>query len=249
MKYNIDGRFTLSIFTENLEAANDKEAETKFKELVTAALNKGGLDVDWMETLDINKEDVPGHSGKVNNALYASGYGVKVAKNPELILKGYPSVGTKEFGEIALYECELNNGHNIVVLLKGNDIYLPCNPKSFFLIQLGGDSSFIDGEELLFDTPEAIFKCYWLKDNNVFALKTDGNFLCVYDQKAEYTPILGKRLASVKEKIDDDVCLVSSSAYELHLCSATDENVEYNAYFNDVHDEAPNSITMNKRIL
>lgn len=249
MKYNIDGRFTFSVFAENMEAANDKEAETKFKELITAALNKGGLDVDWMETLDINKESLPDHSEKANNALYNSGYGLKVKSLPKRIGMGLTKIGGKEMGNVELYKAHMKNDKDMVFMLYGGEIYLPCNPKSFFLMQLGCDSSFIDGEELLFDTLDSIFKCYWMKENDVYVLTKNGDFLAIYNSKTNYNPTLGKRLAIVKSKIDDDVCLISSSATELNLCSVTDENVIYNADFNDAHDEAPNSITMTKRIL
>lgn len=239
MKYNIDGRFTFSVFAENMEAANDKEAETKFKELVTAALNKGGLDVDWMETLDINKEGLPDHSEKINNALYNSGYGLKVKSSPKRIDMGLTKIGGEEMGSVELYKAHMKNDKDIVFLLYGGEIYLPCNPMNYFLIQ---DTTTVQNIN-------DIFKVYWLKSNDVYILTDEGHFALIYNSKNNYNPVLGQRLAKVRAKVKDSVYLLSSNARELNLASATDENVAYDADFYNAHDVEPYCVTMTKRIV
>lgn len=243
MKYNIDGRFTFSVFAENMEAANDKEAETKFKELVTAALNKGGLDVDWMETLDINKEGLPDHSEKINNALYNSGYGVKVVEMPKLVNKGKTDI-TDMIGEIEFWRCKLNNDKTIVVLVHGDKVYLPCNPFNYFLVC---DSDCCEATKI--KRPNDIFRYYWLDKNDVYTISQDGTFICIYNSESNYNPTIGQRLANVRAKIDEDVYVIHSTAYELNLGVVDDENAAYDAIFEGSNDINPSSITLTKRIL
>ena len=243
MNYNIDGRFTLSIFTENMKATNDKDAEKKFKQLITDALKNGGLDIDWMETLDIQKEELRDYSVQVNKALYNSGYGVKVTEMPKLVNRGHTDI-TDMIGEIEFWRCKLDNNKTIVVLIHGGKVFLPCNPSNFFLVF---DSDCCEATKI--KHPNDVFRYYWLDNNDAYTLSKNGFFMCIYNSESGYNPIIGQRLANVRKKIDKDVYVISSAPYELNLGLVDDVNVVYDVFFDEDDDTIPSSITMTKRIL
>lgn len=245
MNYNMDGRFVMSLYIENYH--NDlksKDPKELFMEKIKSALAKNGIDCDWVECQNCNVEVLKDHTEAVNKSLYDSGYGVKVTEMPKRVDSGLTCIGGEMFGDVEIYRGKLDNNKEVVFLVIGDDIYLPCNPLNYFLIF---DSDCCEATKT--KNVNDIFKIYWMKNNNVYILSKDGTFYCIYNTKESCSPTLGKRLDYIKTKIDDDVYIVSSSANELNLGSAIENNVVYDAYFNDAHDEVPNSITMTKRIL
>lgn len=245
MNYNMDGRFVMSLYIENYH--NDlksKDPKALFMEKIKSSLAKEGIDCDWIECQDCNVEVLKDHTEAVNKSLHNSGYGLKVTEMPKRIDSGLTRIGGEKLGDVEIYRGKLDNNKEVVFLVIGGDIYLPCNPLNYFLIF---DSDCCEATKT--KNINDIFKIYWMKNNNVYILSEDGTFYCIHNSKEGCSPTLGKRLAYIKTKIDDDVYLLSSSATELNLGSATENNVAYDAYFNDAHDEVPNSITMTKRIL
>lgn len=245
MNYNMDGRFVMSLYIENyhndLKSKGPKEL---FMEKIKSALAKNGIGCDWIECQNYNVEVLKDHTEAVNKSLHNSGYGLKVTEMPKRIDSGLTRIGGEKLGDVEIYRGKLDNNKEVVFLVIGGDIYLPCNPLNYFLIF---DSDCCEATKT--KNINDIFKIYWMKNNNVYIPSEDGTFYCIYNSKEGCSPTLGKRLAYIKTKIDDDVYLLSSSATELNLGSATENNVAYDAYFNDADDEVPNSITMTKRIL
>lgn len=240
----MDGRFAMSLYIENYH--NDllsKEPKELFMEKIKSALAKEGIDCDWIECQDCNVEVLKDHTEAVNNALYNSGYGVKVTEKPKLVNKGRPTT-TNMLGEIEFWRCKLNNDKTIVVLVHGDKVYLPCNPLNYFLVS---DSDCCEATKI--KQPNDIFRYYWLDKNDVYTILQDGTFLCIYNSESKYNPVIGQRLANVRAKIDEDVYIINSSVHELNLASVDDENVAYDAYFNADIDVNPTNITMTKCIL
>ena len=239
----MDGRFVMSLYIENYH--NDlksKEPKELFMEKIKSSLAKEGIDCDWIECQDCKVEAIKDYKDAVNKALYNSGYGIKVTEMPKLVSKGMPTI-TAMLGEVELWRCKLNNGKDIVVFINGDNVLLPCNMDYFLLF----DSDCCDEGKI--KQPNDIFRCYWLDNNDVYAVTKDGTFMCIYNSESKYSPILGQRLVSVRAKIDDDVCVIHSSAHELNLESLNEERVAYDAYFNEANDTIPTNIIMTKRIL
>lgn len=237
-KFNVNGNIALSAYIENMEVINGDPEQT-FKDKFVAALKKGGIDIDWIEPRQIEYEEIPNYTKKLTDALYNSGYGVRATEMPICIGKGYTEIGGKDMGMVSLWKARVSNSKELVFLLINDIIYLPCNPLNYFLIQ---DSTTIQNID-------DIFKVYWLKDNDVYILNYRGRFYKIYSSRNDFSLKIWKRLAKVREKIQDSVYLVSSSPTELNLCSATEKNVAYDAYFEDSKAEEPHNITMTKRIL
>jgi hypothetical protein len=237
-KFNVNGNIVLSAYTENMEVVNGDPEQT-FKDKFVAALKKGGIDIDWLEVNNFESEELKDHSKGLNNALYDSGYGIKVVEMPTRIGKGYTNIGGEDMGEVELWKAKVSNAKELVFLIVGDSIYLPCNPMNYFLIQ---DTTTVQNIN-------DIFKVYWLKSNDVYILTDEGHFALIYNSKNNYNPVLGQRLAKVRAKVKDSVYLLSSSARELNLASATDENVAYDADFYNAHDVEPYCVTMTKRIV
>ena len=244
MNYNMDGRFVMSLYIENYH--NDlksKEPKELFMEKIKSALAKEGIDCDWMECQNYNVEVLKDHTEAVNNALNNSGYGVKVTEMPKLVNKGTSTI-TNMLGEIEFWRCKLNNDKTIVVLVHGDKVYLPCNPLNYFLVF---DSDCCEATKI--KQPNDIFRYYWLDKNDVYTISQDGTFMCIYNSESNYNPIIGQRLANVRAKIDEDVYVIHSTAYELNLGVVDDENAAYDAIFEGSNDTNPSSITLTKRIL
>lgn len=245
MNYNMDGRFVMSLYIENYH--NDlksKEPKELFMEKIKSALAKEGIDCDWIECQNYNVEIIKDHTNGLNTALYNSGYGIKAIEMPKCIDKGITAIGGEMMGEIELWRGKTHNEKEIVFLVIGGDIYLPCNPLNYFLIF---DSDCCEATKT--KSVNDVFKTYWMKDNNVYILRNDGTFFCIYNSRTKYNPTIGQRLANVRAAIDDDVYLIHSSAYELNLGSATEENLVYEADFSCGCDIEPTSIVATKRIL
>lgn len=237
-KFNVNGTIALSAYIENMEVINGDPEQT-FKDKFIAALKKGGIGIDWLEVNNFESEELEDHSKKLTDALFNSGYGVSATEMPICIGKGYTEIGGKDMGLVSLWKAKVSNAKELVFLIINGLIYLPCNPMNYFLIQ---DSTTIQNID-------DIFKVYWLKDNDVYILNYRGRFDKIYSSRNNFSAKIGQRLAKVRAKIQDSVYLVSSSPTELNLCSATEKNVAYDAYFDDSKAEEPSSITMTKRIL
>lgn len=244
MNYNMDGRFVMSLYIENYH--NDlksKDPKALFMEKIKSSLAKEGIDCDWIECQDCQVEVIKDYTEEVNKALYNSGYGVKVIEMPKLVNKGIPSI-TKMAGEVQLWRCQLNNNKNIVVLIHGGKVFLPCNPLNYFLVF---DSDCCEATKI--KQPNDVFRYYWIDNNDVYAIINDGTFMCIYNSESKYNPVIGQRLANVRAKIDDDVYVIHSTIRELNLASVNEENVAYDAYFDEDTDTMPTNITMTKLIL
>jgi hypothetical protein len=237
-KFNVNGNIALSAYIENMEVINGDPEQT-FKDKFVAALKKGGIGVDWIEPRQIDYEEIPDYTKKLTDALFNLGYGVRAIEMPICIGKGYTEIGGKDMGLVSLWKAKVSNAKELVFLLINGLIYLPCNPMNYFLIQ---DSTTIQNID-------DIFKVYWMKDSDVYILNYKGRFCKIYSSRNNFSSKIGQRLAKVREKIQDSVYIVSSSPTELNLCSATEKNVAYDAYFNDSKAEEPYNITMTKRIL
>lgn len=240
----MDGRFVMSLCIENyhndLKSKGPKEL---FMEKIKIALAKEGIDCAWIKCQDCNVEVLKDHTEAVNKALYNSGYGVKVTEMPKLVNKGKTDI-TDMIGEIEFWRCKLNNNKTIVVLVYGDKVYLPCNPLNYFLVF---DSDCCEATKI--KHPNDIFLYYWLYKNDVYTISQDGTFMCIYNSKSKYSPIIGQRLSNARAAVDDDVYVINSSAYELNLGSANENNVAYDAYFANISDVEPTSIVATKRIL
>lgn len=240
----MDGRFVMSLYIENYH--NDlksKDPKALFMEKIKSSLAKEGIDCDWIECQNCNVEVLKDHTETVNKALYNSGYGVKVTEMPKLVNKGKTDI-TDMIGEIEFWRCKLSNDKTIVVFVHGGKVYLPCNPLNYFLVF---DSDCCEATKI--KHPNDIFRYYWLDKNDVYTISQDGAFMCIYNSESKYNPIIGQRLANVRAAIDDDVYVIHSSAYELNLGSANENNVVYDANFANVSDIEPISIVATKRIL
>lgn len=237
-KFNVNGSIALCAYIENMEVINGDPEQT-FKDKFIAALKKVGVDIDWLEVNNFESEELKDHTKGLNDALHDSGYGVSAVEMPIRIGKGYTDIGGKYMGEVELWKAKVSNAKEIVFLIVGDSIYLPCNPMNYFLIQ----------DTVTVQSINDIFKVYWLKNNDVYILTDEGQFALIYNSKNKHVPILGQRLTNVMAKVKDSVYLLSSSAHELNLASAIDENVAYDAGFYNVHDVEPYCVTMTKRIV
>ena len=198
-KFNVNGSIALCAYIENMEAINGDPEQT-FKDKFIAALKKGGIDIDWLEVNNFESEELKDHTKGLNDALQDSGYGVSAVEMPIRIGKGYTDIGGKYMGEVELWKAKVSNAREIVFLIVGDSIYLPCNPMNYFLIQ----------DTVTVQNINDIFKVYWLKNNDVYILTDEGQFALIYNSKNKHIPILGQRLAKVMTKIKDSVYLLSS---------------------------------------
>ena len=238
-QFNVEGTVLANIFVNGIEANTPEEAVKIFKDKFESL----GI-VDWTDwNKDIEVSEVIDYTEKVNNALYNSGYGVKVVEMPKLVNKGKTDI-TDMIGEIEFWRCKLNNDKTIVVLVHGDKVYLPCNPLNYFLVF---DSDCCEATKI--KHPNDIFRYYWLDKNDAYTISKDGCFMCIYNSEGKYNPIIGQRLAYVRAAVDDDVYVINSTAYELNLGVVDDENAAYDAFFEGSNDTIPLSITLTKRIL
>ena len=60
-KFNVNGNIALSAYIENMEVINGDPEQT-FKDKFIAALEKGGIGIDWLESRQIEYEEIPDYS-------------------------------------------------------------------------------------------------------------------------------------------------------------------------------------------
>lgn len=238
-KFNVEGTVLANIFVNGIEANTQEEAVKIFKDKFESL----GI-VDWTDWhKDIEVSEVIDYTSQVNAALYNSGYGVKVVEMPKQVVEGTPEI-TNMIGKVEFWRCKLNNGKDIVVFIRGGKVFLPCNPLNYFLVF---DSDCCEATKI--NQPNDVFRYYWLDNNDVYTISKDGVFMCIYNSETKFNPIIGQRLSNVRKHIDDDVYVISSSAYELNLGSVSETNVAYDAYFKEYLDVVPQNIVMTKCIL
>lgn len=238
-KFNVQGTVLANIAANGIEAENKEEAIEKF----TLMVESNSL-FDWVDWHNIEASENIDYTSQVNAALYNSGYGVKVVEMPKQVVEGTPEI-TNMIGKVEFWRCKLNNGKNIVVFIRGEKVFLPCNPLNYFLVF---DSDCCDANKI--KSPNDVFCYYWLSNNDVYTIAKDGTFMCIYNTNGnKYSSIFGQRLSNVRKHIEDDVYVIRSSAYELNLGSVSETNVSYDAYFKESLDDVPQNIVMTKCIL
>lgn len=237
-KYDVGGVYTISVFGE-VEANSEEEAKKLFAKRVEKSIEVG---VDWVEEVSCDAKLLHDYTFKLEQVLSNCNYSQKAAERPKLIASGQPN---DDFNYIELYSAKLTDGHYIVFMVIGEDVFIPIMQNGHWLM--------VEDEDDLDNDLSRVFKAYWVdKRCEVSTFTVSGAKLSIYNKKATVISrtALGNRIEYILKKLDKKALIVAhSTSTGLDLYDPDDKDVTYTAQYSSSFDEVPDTLTMIKSII